>query len=66
MPLPDWKDLPLLTRRSKKKRYELIKEELNALEEPSPNPDEDEDLENEEDLGEDENLEEDDNESEEE
>ena len=31
MPLPKWSELSPLTRRSKRKRYELIREELNAL-----------------------------------
>lgn len=30
MTLPNWADLPVLTRRSPKKLYELIKEEVNT------------------------------------
>lgn len=33
MALPSWSELSPLTRRSKRKRYELIREELNALQE---------------------------------
>lgn len=33
MPLPKWKDLSPLIRRSKRKRYEMIRTKINILEE---------------------------------
>ena len=56
MALPSWKELSPLTRRSKKRRYELIREELDAIgdeiqetPEPPEIPEDNEDDEEEED-----------------
>lgn len=38
MALPSWSELSPLTRRSKRKRYELIREELNALADVQEDP----------------------------
>lgn len=55
MPLPKWSELSPLTRRSKRKRYEMVRtkinvleEDLEALQEAPESPDDEEDEDNEE------------------